>query len=42
MEILKTLGLISGDTLEKYHITIFAIILGIMGLGFFIMTLMNL
>ena len=42
MEILRTLGLISGDTLDAFHITIFAIILGVIGLGFFISTLMNL
>ncbi len=42
MEILKALGLISGDTLDAFHITLFAVFLGILGLWLFIKNLINL
>ncbi len=36
MEILKSLGLISTDVLETYHIKYFFIIIGVLGLLFII------
>ena len=42
MEILKYLGIISTDTLDAFHITVFTIFLAIIGLYLYVTHLMKL
>ncbi len=42
MEILKYLGIISTDTLDAFHITVFTILLAILGLYLYVSHLMKL